>query len=355
MARLFDYEERQREINTYKNPLQRLNGLINGEVFRNPIEKALFVPPKGAGGRPPYDKIMMFKILILQKYFNLSDEQTEFQIKDRMSFMNFLGLALENTVPDAKTIWLFREQITKSGLIETLFALFLKQLEDAHIVMKEGSIVDASFVDAPKQRNSREENKAIKEGSVPQTFLETDKKGNYSKLAQKDVDARWTCKNKEVHYGYKNHIKADAKTKIIVHYTTSSASVHDSKTLKNLVDETDEKVYADSAYRSADIEEYLEKNNCESFVHEKGYKNKPLTEEQKASNKQKSKTRVRVEHIFAFMTNAMNNGLDNDLYGKYRGQKRIASSIGLLNLTYNLFRYEQLLRLKIVKPTINSV
>jgi IS5 family transposase len=131
--------------------------------------------------------------------------------------------------------------------------------------------------------------------------------------------------------------------------------VHDSKTLKNLVDETDEKVYADSAYRSADIEEYLEKNNCESFVHEKGYKNKPLTEEQKASNKQKSKTRVRVEHIFAFMTNAMNNGLDNDLYGKYRGQKRIASSIGLLNLTYNLFRYEQLLRLKIVKPTINSV
>lgn len=346
MARLFDYEERQREINKHKNPLQRLNRLINWEEFRHIIEKALFVTPKGAGGRPPYDRIMMFKILILQKYFNLSDEQTEFQIKDRISFMQFLGLKLENTVPDEKTIWLFRERLTESGLIEKLFTLFLKKLENNQIIAKEGSIVDASFVDAPKQRNSREENKAIKEGSVPDTFLKTDKNGNYSRLAQKDIDARWTCKNKEVHYGYKNHINVDVATKIIVNYSTSSASVHDSQMLKSIVDETDTKVYADSAYRSADIEQYLEENNCKSLIHEKGYKNKPLTEEQKASNKQKSKTRVRVEHIFAFMTNAMNNGLSM----KYIGKKRIASSIGLLNLTYNLFRYEQLLRLKIVPP-----
>ena len=272
MPRLFDYEARQREITKHNPPLQRLNEIINWEEFRRPIEKALFVSPKGAGGRPPYDKLMMFKILILQKYFNLSDEQTEFQIKDRLSFMQFLGLTLEDTVPDEKTIWLFREQIMKQGLIETLFTLFSKKLEDNQIVAKEGSIVDASFVDAPKQRNTREENKAIKEGSMPQTFLEKDKNGKCSRLAQKDVDAQWACKNKEVHYGYKNHVNVDVATKIIVNYATSSASVHDSQMLEHIVDETDKKLYADSAYRSADIEKYLEKHNCKSLVHEKGYK-----------------------------------------------------------------------------------
>ena len=152
-------------------------------------------------------------------------------------------------------------------------------------------------------------------------------------------------KNGERHFGYKDHINIDAKTKLITKYSVSAASPHDSTELENLIDETDKQLHADSAYRSEKIEQFLEEKNCQSFVHEKGYRGKPLTKTQKESNKKKSKTRARVEHIFGFMTNSMHNALFMQAIGK----ERIKSAIGLLNLTYNLFRYEQLIRLQKVK------
>ncbi len=282
----------------------------------------------------------MFKILILQKYYNLSDEQTEFQINDRTSFKQFLGLKLGDTIPDQKTIWHFKEQLTNKNLSKSLFEMFTVALMDKGIIAKEGSIIDASFVDVPKQRNSYEENTDIKNGIIPATFTQDPKK-----LAQKDTDARWTTKNKEKHFGYKDHINVDKKTKLITKYSVTSASPHDSTQIENIVDSTDRELHADSAYRSKEIEKYLEKQNCKSNLHEKGYRGNPLTEEQKESNTQKSRIRVRVEHIFGFMTNSMNNGL----FMRSIGIKRIKESIGLLNLTYNLFRYEQLIRLKLVK------
>ena len=152
-------------------------------------------------------------------------------------------------------------------------------------------------------------------------------------------------KNGERHFGYKDHINIDAKTKLITKYSVSAASPHDSTELENLIDETDKQLHADSAYRSEKIEQFLEEKNCQSFVHEKGYRGKPLTKTQKESNKKKSKTRARVEHIFGFMTNSMHNAL----FMRAIGKERITSAIGLLNLTYNLFRYEQLVRLQKVK------
>ena len=176
-------------------------------------------------------------------------------------------------------------------------------------------------------------------------FGKKDKNGKQSKLCQKDTDARWMTKSGERHYGYKDHINADAKTKLITKYSVSSAAPHDSNEVENIVDETDNALYADSAYRSQKIEEFLQEKNCKSFVHEKGYRGSPLTESQKESNNLKSKTRARVEHIFGFMTNSMNDALHMTSIGI----QRIKSSIGILNLTYNLFRYEQLIRLEKVK------
>ena len=147
------------------------------------------------------------------------------------------------------------------------------------------------------------------------------------------------------HYGYKDHINADEKTKLITKYSVTSAAPHDSTEIKNIIDETDNTLHADSAYRSKEIEEFLDDKNCKSFVHEKGYRGSPLTDTQKDSNNIKSKIRARVEHIFGFMTNSMNDAL----HMKSIGIKRIKSSIGFLNLTYNLFRYEQLVRLQKVK------
>ena len=345
MAGLFDLEYHENKIRQYQPPLAKLDLVIDWQIFREPIEKALYVEPKGTGGRPPYDKLMMFKILILQKYYNLSDEQTEFQINDRTSFKQFLGLKIEDKIPDEKTIWHFKEQLSNKNLSQKLFELFTKQLMNKGIIAKEGSMIDASFVDVPRQRNTKDENADIKKGATPLEFGKKDKNGNRSKLFQKDCEARWMTKAGERHYGYKDHINADEKTKLITKYSVTSAAPHDSTEIKNIIDGTDNKLYADSAYRSKEIEEFLEDKNCKSFVHEKGYRGSPLTEKQKDSNNIKSKIRARVEHIFGFMTNSMNDAL----HMKSIGLKRIKSSIGFLNLTYNLFRYEQLVRLHKVK------
>ena len=147
---LFDYEFQLEKIKAHQPPLQKLNKIIDWEMFRDSIDKALYKKPKSNAGAKPYDRVLMFKILILQRYYNLSDAQTEFQIKDRLSFMDFLGLQIGDRIPDEKTIWLFKEQLTKVDLSQTLFDTFTNKLMQNGIVAKEGSIVDASFVTVPR-------------------------------------------------------------------------------------------------------------------------------------------------------------------------------------------------------------
>jgi len=149
------------------------------------LEEAFSKGEKAVGGARPYDYVMMFKILILQRYYNISDDKMEFAIQDRLSFMRFLGLTLSDKVPDAKTIWLFKENLTQKNLAEKLFELFLSELQKKRLLMNERKMVDASFVEVPIQRNSREENKQIKEGKTPDEW-----KKNPHKLSQKDTDAR---------------------------------------------------------------------------------------------------------------------------------------------------------------------
>ena len=203
-------------------------------------------------------------------------------------------------------------------------------------------MIDASFVDVPRQRNTKEDNADIKKGAVPLAFTKKQKNGHYTKLSQKDCDAGQMSKSEEGHYGYKDHINADVKTKLITKYSVSAADPHDSTEIENIIDDTDKKLYADSAYRSKEIEAFLKEQDCESFVHEKGYRGEPLTEEQKESNNTKSKTRARVEDIFGFMTNSMNDAL----HMKSIGLKCIKASIGSLNLTYTYVDMNSQLRLQ---------
>src|SRR5512136_2773831 len=112
----------------------------------------------------------MFKVLVLQSLYNLSDERLEFQIRDRISFMRFLDLGLGDAVPDEKTIWLFRQQLTEAGLIKRLFQEFDAFLEDKGFSARKGQIIDASIIEAPRQRNSREENRQIKAGQIPEDW-----------------------------------------------------------------------------------------------------------------------------------------------------------------------------------------
>jgi len=327
----FDENDRLKELSELGDPLEKLNSVIDWERFRPVLTRILKKEAQGPGGRPPYDYVMMFKILILQRIYHISDAQTEYQIKDRLSFMRFLGLSLCNDVPDDKTIWFFREQLVKADIIDTLFYRFVNELEKKHIITRDGSIIDATFVDVPKQRNSKDENDSIKKGNTPEDW-ETPE--NEHKKAQKDVDARWTVKNDETHYGYKDHIKTDKDSKIITAYTVTPANIHDSQEMVNLIDKKKDKIiYADSAYKGEEIERCLGRK-IENQICEKGYRNKPLTKRQLQRNRKKSKVRSRVEHVFGYMTNSMGG-----ITIRCIGQARAKFAIGMMNLTYNMCRF----------------
>jgi transposase, IS5 family len=330
----FDQDIRLTKLSQLGDPLEKLNHHIDFEIFRNILETNLSKIAKGKGGRKPYDYVLMFKILILQRYYNVSDDQIEYQINDRMSFMRFLNLTIADDIPDSKTVWNFREQIIDLKLVDELFGLFLKELAQLNLIINEGKIVDASFIEVPKQRNSRAENAEIKAGNSPESFDE-----NSNKKSQKDLEARWTKKHNVSHYGYKNHLKVDAKSKLIVKYQVTDASVHDSQVIDNLLDEHDanEDFFGDSAYTGQNHRDIISLKEMNDKTCKKGYKSNPLTEQEKATNREKSRVRSRVEHIFGFMEGSM-SGMH--LYAI--GIKRVEGIVGLMNLTYNMFRKIQL-------------
>lgn len=338
---LFDEQETIQKLSEIGNPLDRISQVIDFEMFRCNLEsKLLNTNKKNNAGAKPYDIVMMFKILILQRYYGLGDTQIEYQILDRLSFKKFLGLESGDKVPDEKTVWLFRERLTIENLVEVIFFQFTNMLEEQGFIINEGKMVDASFTIAPRQRNTREENEKIKEGKGDELWNDKPNKKKH-----KDTDARWTKKNGEKFFGYKNHAKVDTKGKFIDNYIVTDASVHDSQALDDLLTEKDkgQELHADSAYTGEEQDKVIEKYEMVNKVHETGYRNKPLTDEQKANNNEKSKTRARVEHVFGFMGQSMNG-----LCVKSVGIKRATGIIGLINLTYNLFRYEQVKRLNII-------
>jgi len=331
---LFDEEDCLKKLSGLGDPLEKLNEFIEWEDFRGILEKGLRKEAQGPGGRPPFDYVMMFKILILQKLYNMADDKTEYQINDRLSFRRYLGMQLHDTVPDAKTIWNFREELKSAEIIERLFDLFTAKLEKESVITYSGSIIDATFVEAPKQRNTRDENKDIVEGKVPKKWQQ---KKNRNKLVQKDIDARWMTKNKERHYGYKDHVKIDKKSKIITKYSVTNASVHDSQELKNLIDgKKDKVIYGDSAFTGEEVQKCIPKH-IKIRIHEKGYRNRPLTKTQERQNTVKSRIRARVEHIFAAMQQFGGKTI------RTIGIARAKLQIGLLNLAYNLKRYAYLM------------
>lgn len=331
---LFDVQMRHDKIKQYATMLDQLNSLIDWEEFRPTLEIIRQKERKSNAGRKSLDVVFMLKILVLQSLYNLGDAQLEFQITDRFSFMAFLNLQLNDDVPDEKTIWLFRDQLTKAELIKPLFEQFEAILSENGFAAQKGQIIDATIVSAPKQRNNREENKQIKEGETPE---EWDSQPN--KKRQKDVDARWTKKRNVSYYGYKNHVSVDAKHKFIRRFKVTCASVHDSQVIKPLLDKSNsgKDVWADSAYFSDEISNDLKADGFTNQINEKGARNHPLTEEQKASNRKKSKIRSRVEHVFGVQSQRAGSLILRGI-----GIVRAQAKIGLRNLSYNMSRYVML-------------
>lgn len=335
-----DLSTRYEKLSAYGDPLERLNEVIDWKIFVHLLSAAFRknrIKRKSNAGRKPLNRLMMFKVLVLQQLYNLSDPQMEYQLRDRLSFIRFVGLSLEDDVPDEKTIWAYREFLTQAKVLEKLFLKFERYLEKSGYGAACGTIVDASIISAPKQRNSRDDNKRIKEGKIPENFEQ-----NHYRLRQKDCDARWTVKNGQHYFGYKSHINVDMKYKLIRAFDVTSASSADIRSFENLLvdNQKDKRVWADSAYYSEEMEETLSTLGFESRMIRRYGKHFPQGSAHDREMTRRAKLRKRVEHVFGFMENSMGRKVVRTI-----GIARARFKIGMMNLAYNICRFEQLERL----------
>ena len=348
----FDIDERMRRLSDLGDQLEAYAGAVDFEIFRSDLDAALAYTSGVKGGRPPFDPVLMFKILVIQAQNNLSDDRTEFLISDRLSFMRFLGLGLHDKVPDAKTIWAFRERLTKAGTIETLFSRFDDALRDAGYIAMSGQLVDSTLVAAPKQRNSDDEKRQVKEGKSAAEIWPDDP----AKARQKDTNARWTVQFGKARvredgkplpdiaiptFGYKAHTSIDKRYRLIRRWDVTDASRHDGKMLRRgLLDQgnTGSGVWADSAYRSKQNEAFMAKHGFTSNVHHRKKAGKPMPAHIRRGNATRSKHRAPVEHVFAVQKQAMS------LTIRTIGIARAKAKIGMANLAYNIRRLVQIRR-----------
>lgn len=341
----FDVGDRLRELSAKGDGLERIAALVDFEMFRPELERAVPRSDGTKGGRPAFDRVLMFKVLLLQAMHALSDERCEYLIKDRLSFMRFLGLGLSDAVPDANTIWTFREALKRANAVDALFGRFDAALKASGYLAMGGQIVDATIVAAPKQRNTEAERAAIKAGKIPEGWA-----GKPAKLRQKDRDARWTVKFSKAKpredgapqvdlavpaFGYKNHISIDRQHGLIRGWTTTHAAAHDGARLEDVLDagNTASEVWADTAYRSAKNEAMLAGRGLVSRIHRKKPQGRPMPERTRRANARKSMVRSKVEHVFAHQKGLMG------LAVRTIGMARARVKIGLVNLAYNMRRF----------------
>jgi IS5 family transposase len=342
----FDIDERLTRLSDLGDQLEGFRAAVDFEMFRDALDQALAYADGVQGGRPPFDAVMMFKILVIQATNNLSDERAEYLINDRLSFMRFLGLGLPDRVPDARTIWLFRERLTRAGAIGSLFERFDAMLRQSGYIAMSGQIVDASLIAAPRQRNTNEEKKAIKQGRIPDEWQDKP-----AKLRQKDRDARWTVKFTKAKprqdgstppvdlaipvFGYQNHVSIDRGFGFIRKWSATDAAAYEGRRLREgLLDKTNTAsgVWADTAYRSAANEAFMATNGFVSHVHRKKPKGRAMPAAIRRANNAKSKIRSRVEHVFAELKDRM------ELFIRTIGIARATTKIGLANLVFNIKR-----------------
>ena len=341
----FDADERLQALSEAGDPLERLARVVDFEVFRSELEGTLARSDRSKGGRPPYDAVLMFKVLVLQALYTLSDEQTEYQLKDRLSFMRFVGLALHDAVPDAKTIWLFREQLARAGVFERLFQRFDALLRDKGYLAMGGQIIDATVIAARRPHLSKAEKDTLKGGGTPAAWPK-------ARRAQIDTDGRWTIKRGRKReagdgqkrqaqtdiavpmFGYKNHIGIDREHGFVRRFAVTHAAAHDGAQLGAVLDHdnTASAVWADTAYRSAKNIVLLERRGLVPAFQRAKPRGKPMPAHIARGNATRARVRSRVEHVFAAQKCRL------ALVIRTVGMVRAKAKISLANLTYNFTR-----------------
>ena len=307
---LFAHEAHHQKLDELGDPLQEIERHVDFATLAARVDESVPRPDRTKGGRPPYPTETMVRILVLKRLYNLSDEQMEYQLLDRMSYKRFCGLDDALRVPDRTTIWHFENRVGQAGA-QALFGEMAEQLARKGFIARGGQIIDATLVKAPVQRNSRQENEQVRQGNVPEDW-------NDAKRRQKDVDASWTKKNGKTHFGYKLSVNVDGRY----------------KHAKGLLDErnTARVVYADKAYSSQALRAELKDRGLRDGILKRAGKSKALTQRDEQRNRRLSRMRCRVEHVFA--------GIEQ-MGGKMVrtiGRTRAGFAMTMMALCYNIKR-----------------
>jgi len=285
-----------------KEFFQYLNKIINWRPLEYRIEK-LYCEETG---RPGFPALLMFKALLLAQWYSLSDPELEDCLKDRLSFKQFVGLGIEDDVPDETTICRFRNRLMEKRLLEKLFHLVNEQLEGKGLFVKKGTLIDASILEA---------------------------EGGKKKLEKRcDKEATWTQKNNMSFYGYKGHAGMDWMSWLIHNLDLTTASVHDSKVWDSLLTEEEKAVFADKGYYDEGYKALLRRKGIYCGVLDRAKRNNPLSPRQKKRNKQKSRVRCNVERFFAVIKDRYEAKV------RYIGLKKNKEHLFSLGLAYNLER-----------------
>ncbi|WP_334180952.1 IS5 family transposase [Pseudomonas nitroreducens] len=294
MLSLFADQEREAKLDSLGDPLALLSRHVDFATMAAEIDRWVPRPSRAKGGRPPYSTELMTRLLVLQHLFNLSDEQMEFQLLDRMSFQRFAGLKNTARVPDRNTIWTFRERLVKAKVEHLIFDEVQRQLQLHGFSAREGQIIDASIVRAPTQHNKAEEQALVKAGAVPVEW-------SPAKRRQKDVQARWTKKHGKSYFGYKLSVSIDRRHKLIRRVKISDASVADTLHLVDVLDRhnSSRDFWADRGYHDRLRERWLKQIGWRPHIQRKGQAGKPIGARAEARNRRIASPRARVEHIFA--------------------------------------------------------
>jgi len=323
---LFATEHHRRKIDHLGDPLAAIESQIDFAVLADEVDRVAPRPASAQGGRPPFPTEAMVRILILKRLYNLSDEQMEYQLLDRMSYQRFCGLTDALNIPDRTTVWTFENRIGEQGA-QALFDGVTAQLLKAGYIARGGQIIDATLVPAPKQRLTRKEKDIVKEGAMPADWKPAQRR-------QKDIDASWTKKHGKSIFGYKQSINVDKRYKLIRKIKNDTARVHDSQHFEDVFDNsnTGRAVFADRGYPSEAREQWLKERNVRNRIQRKGARNHPLSACQKQRNHRIAKTRARVEHIFGAMEQMGGKQL------RCIGQLRANIALTLMATCYNIKR-----------------
>lgn len=284
--------------------LEKMEALINWEKLRYRINK---VVDRCNEGRPAYDVIKMFKVLVLQQIYDLSDPQAEEMLYDRISFRRFCGFALEDNLPDETTICRFRALL--QGKTESLLSLVNEELSKKGIAIGGGRIIDATLIQSKAKPPCGGE------------------------VSEQDPQAGWTKKQGKFTYGYKMHACVDDENGLITSQITTSADVHDSQVFEQLLWDADGAVYADKAYDSEKNRNFLKENGLKDCLLYKGKKGKKTPNWQTQFNKINGKVRSGVERTFAHIKTKMNRRI-----ARYCGWDKNQVHNDLIAIGYNIWR-----------------